>query len=129
MVDEYGALGIYGDRPVSLAGAGAPGRSEFAAAELAAAEFAVAVAVGVSPFQGRAFLGAALECRHRLPRIWARVVAGEVPVWQILCRDSGAVTPTASPWWARPMWTPSSRRSSTCSTPPASASSPPGLPV
>jgi hypothetical protein len=75
VVDQYGELVMYGDQPVTLAGEGAPGMSEFAVAEFAAA-------VGMTPFQGRAFIGAALECRYRLPQTWARVLAGEVPVWK-----------------------------------------------
>lgn len=91
VVDELGALVLYGDRPVTLAGEGAPGMSEFAIAEFAAA-------CGMSPHQGRAFLGAALECRHRLPRIWARVVAGEVAVWKVrrVTEHTHRLTPTGA---------------------------------
>ena len=40
---------------------------------------------------GRQLLGDAVETRHRLPRVWAAVLAGRVPVWkarracQIVC--------------------------------------------
>ena len=75
VVTAEGVVDVYGDQPVTLAGEGAPGMSEFAVAEFAAA-------VGMTARAGRDFLGAAIECRHRLPRVWARVVAGEVPVWK-----------------------------------------------
>ncbi|MDQ4085293.1 MAG: 13E12 repeat family protein [Actinomycetota bacterium] len=61
------------ERPVRLGGAGTPRVWEFAAAELAAR-------LGKSPHAGRALVADALDVRHRLPRLWARVCAGEVPV-------------------------------------------------
>ncbi|MBA2953979.1 HNH endonuclease [Nocardioides sp. CGMCC 1.13656] len=76
VVTDTGVVEMYGDQPVTLAGEGAPGMSEFAVAEFAAA-------IGVSTRAGRDLIGAALECRHRLPRTWARVMAGEVPVWKV----------------------------------------------
>lgn len=66
---------MYADQPVTLAGEGAPGMSEFAIAEFAAA-------CAMSTHQARALLGAAIECRHRLPHTWERVMAGEVAVWK-----------------------------------------------
>ncbi|MEZ5097511.1 MAG: HNH endonuclease [Nocardioides sp.] len=60
---------------VPLAGAGAPSVREDAVVELAAA-------LGMSTDAGRAYLGDALELRHRLPRLWGRVVDGQVPVWR-----------------------------------------------
>ena len=41
-----------------------------------------AAALGMSTDAGKAYLGRALELRYRLPRLWARVVAGELPVWR-----------------------------------------------
>ena len=76
VVDELGELVMFGDQPITLAGEGAPGMSEFAVADFAAA-------VGMSAYQGRGFLGAALEAKYRLPKIWARVLAGQVPVWKV----------------------------------------------
>ena len=76
VVTPEGVVAMFGDQPITLAGEGAPGVSEFAVAELAAA-------LGLTPYAGRALVGSAVECRHRLPRIWARVVAGEVPVWKV----------------------------------------------
>src|SRR4051794_27609843 len=61
VVTATGVVEMYGDQPVTLAGEGAPGMSEFAIAEFAAA-------IGVSTRAGRDLIGAALECRHRLPR-------------------------------------------------------------
>jgi hypothetical protein len=76
VVTPEGVVEMYGDQPVTLAGEGAPGMSEFAVAEFAAA-------LGISTHAGRSLIGAALECRHRLPRTWARVMAGEVPLWKV----------------------------------------------
>ena len=67
--------GFFGDRPIPLAGPGAPLVSEFAAMEYAAA-------LGMSTDAGHAYLGRALELRYRLPRLWARVVEGKLPVWR-----------------------------------------------
>ena len=66
---------LFGDRPLEVAGYGAPTVSEFAITELA-------TALGLSSTGGRRFLGAALETKHRLPKLWARVMAGEVQVWK-----------------------------------------------
>ena len=76
VVDAVGDLVMFGDQPITLAGEGAPGMSEFAVAEFAAA-------VGMSAYQGRRFLGAALEAKHRLPKIWARTMTGQLPVWKV----------------------------------------------
>jgi len=66
---------LFGDRPLEVAGYGAPTVSEFAITEFA-------TAVGMSSTGGRKFLGSALETKHRLPLLWARVMAGEVAVWK-----------------------------------------------
>ena len=71
----YEANVLFGDRPLEVAGYGAPTVSEFAITEFA-------TAVGMSSAGGRKFLGSALETKHRLPRLWARVMAGEVQVWK-----------------------------------------------
>src|SRR3954451_9329943 len=65
----------FGDTPVRVAGEGAPLVAEFCVAEFAAA-------VGLPTEAGKAYLGEALELRHRLPRIWARVVAGDLAAWR-----------------------------------------------
>ena len=51
----------FGDTPVPVAGAGAPLVAEFCVAEFAAA-------VGLPTETGKAYLGEALELRHRLPQ-------------------------------------------------------------
>jgi hypothetical protein len=71
----YEANVLFGDRPLQVAGYGAPTVLEFAITEFA-------TAVGLSSTGGRRFIGAALETRHRLPLLWARVMAGEVQVWK-----------------------------------------------
>src|SRR3954449_8780438 len=65
----------FGDTPVPVAGPGAPLVAEFCVAEFAAA-------VGLPTETGKAYLGEAVELRHRLPRIWARVVAGDLTAWR-----------------------------------------------
>ena len=63
------------ERLVRLAGEGTPEVAEFAPAELAAA-------LSLSSFAGACLVGDALELRHRLPRLWARVAAGTLPAWR-----------------------------------------------
>jgi hypothetical protein len=58
-----------------LAGEGTPPVAEFAPAELAAA-------LGISTFAGQHLVGDALELRHRLPRLWARIMAGTLQAWR-----------------------------------------------
>jgi len=41
-----------------------------------------AAAIGVSTAAGEAMIADALTLRHRLPRIWARLLAGELVVWR-----------------------------------------------
>ena len=60
------------ERLVPLAGPGAPAVAEFAPAELGAA-------LGMSTHAAGVLVGNALELRHRLPRLWARVMAGRLP--------------------------------------------------
>jgi hypothetical protein len=58
-----------------LAGEGAPLVAEFAPADLAAA-------LDLTLDAGRQLIADALELVYRLPRLWALVVAGTVPVWR-----------------------------------------------
>ncbi len=44
------------------------------------AEFSLAV--GLPTETGKAYLGEAVELAHRLPRTWARVLAGDLPAWR-----------------------------------------------
>ncbi|MDQ3615334.1 MAG: hypothetical protein M3393_01635, partial [Actinomycetota bacterium] len=71
--DGFGVPGM--ERLVALAGPGAPEVAEFAPAELAAA-------LSISTYAGQALVGDALELRHRLPRLWGRVVGGTVQAWR-----------------------------------------------
>src|ERR1700712_2360302 len=62
---------------IPVAGVGAPKVAEFCVAEFA-------LAVGRSVDSGRLYLGEAVELRYRLLLLYARVLAGEVPVWKAL---------------------------------------------
>lgn len=57
-----------------LGGDGTPELAEFAPAELGAE-------LSVSAHAAARLIGDALDLRHRLPRLWARVMAGEVKPW------------------------------------------------
>ena len=71
----YDSIGIACDRGLPIAGEGAPLVSEFALMEYAAT-------LAMSTDAGKAYVGTALELRYRLPRLWQRVLDGEVPVWR-----------------------------------------------
>ncbi len=60
---------------LAIAGPGAPLVAEFCIADFA-------LALAMSTDAGRTYLGDAVEVHHRLPRLWARVMAGQVPVWR-----------------------------------------------
>ena len=64
-----------GEQATAIAGPGAPLVSEFCLAEFA-------LAIGGSTDAGRALIGQAVELAYRLPKIWARVVAGDLPPWR-----------------------------------------------
>ena len=64
-----------GERSLPLAGPGTPDVAEFCIAEFA-------LAAGMNTDAGRRYLGDALEVFHRLPRVWARVQDGSLPVWR-----------------------------------------------
>src|SRR5918994_5653050 len=61
----------WGERELEVAGDGAPTVREFAIGEFA-------LAVGMSTDAGVVFIGDAVELCYRLPRLWTRVLAGEV---------------------------------------------------
>ncbi|GEP34523.1 hypothetical protein NSZ01_22910 [Nocardioides szechwanensis] len=65
----------FGDHGIPLAGDGAPWVSEFAVMELGAA-------LGQSTDSAKRYVGAALEVRYRLPRLWERVASGVLPFWR-----------------------------------------------
>ncbi|MFL6003141.1 MAG: HNH endonuclease, partial [Nocardioides sp.] len=63
------------EEALPVAGEGAPLVAEFSVAEFAAA-------LGMPTEVGRLFLGEALELRYRLPRLWKRVMAGDLAPWR-----------------------------------------------
>src|SRR5215207_9753024 len=65
------------DTGLPLAGPGAPLISDFAVMELSAL-------LGRSLDSGRNYVGQVIELAHRLPRLWARLLDGEVAVWKAL---------------------------------------------
>ncbi|WP_415836690.1 DUF222 domain-containing protein, partial [Nocardioides marinus] len=73
-VSRFGMPGA--DTMLELAGPGAPEVSEFAVIELAAA-------LGRSTDSGRVLVSDAVEARYRLPKIWQRLLDGQVQVWRI----------------------------------------------
>src|SRR5262245_377783 len=64
-----------GQTDLALAGPGAPTVAEYAVAEFAAA-------IGLSTEAGKHYLGECLELCYRLPRLWARVHAGDPAAWR-----------------------------------------------
>src|SRR5215213_4173501 len=66
------SLGVEGE--LRLAGQGAYAVCEFAVAEVAAG-------LGMSEPAARSYVGQGLELRDRLPRLWAKVMAGGLPAW------------------------------------------------
>jgi hypothetical protein len=70
-----GYWGGSGDSAVPIAGPGAPLVAEFSVAEFAAA-------VGLSTDAGKRYVGHAVELRYRLPRLWKRVVKGDLAAWK-----------------------------------------------
>ena len=72
---HWGEADLHDEGLVPLAGPGAPWVAEFAPVDLAAA-------LGITHDAGRQLIADALELAHRLPRLWERVLAGEVPVWR-----------------------------------------------
>src|SRR6188508_927633 len=81
----------FGDTPVPVAGPGAPLVAEFCVAEFAAA-------LGLPTETGKAYLGEALELRHRLPRTWARAGSGDLAAWRArrIARATIALSPAAA---------------------------------
>ncbi|WP_244929855.1 HNH endonuclease signature motif containing protein [Nocardioides sp. W7] len=73
--DEAASLVPGSQEPVAIAGEGAPLVAEFSVLEFAAA-------LGLSTDAGRIYLGDAVELAHRLPRIYGRVQALDLPVWK-----------------------------------------------
>jgi len=61
----------FGDTGLLLGGEGCPLVGEFSVAEFAAA-------IGLGTESGKHLIGQALELAHRLPRLWARLEAGQI---------------------------------------------------
>lgn len=74
-LDDAAAAAVFGETVIPVAGPGAPLVGEFCVAELAAA-------LGLPTEHGRWLLGEALELKHRLPRLWARVMRHDLPAWR-----------------------------------------------
>ena len=73
---DHGAATVDGtEGELAIAGPGAPLVAEFCVADLA-------LALGMSTDAGRTYLGDAVEIRYRLPKLWAAVTTGRVPVWK-----------------------------------------------
>ncbi len=119
---------------LAIAGPGAPLVAEFCIADFA-------LAVGMSTDAGRTYLGDAVEVHHRLPRLWARVMSGAVPVWRArriaaqtrtlpptqprMSTGTSPPSPTASPGPSSNAPSKQPARCSTPSRPSTAASSPP----
>ncbi len=90
-IHDAALLSRYGDQPFAVAGPGAPLVAEFCVAEFA-------LAVGLPTETGKAYLGEAVELRHRLPRTWARVVAGDLAAWRArrIARETIALSVAAA---------------------------------
>ncbi|MDZ4235434.1 MAG: hypothetical protein U1C73_17130 [Dietzia sp.] len=73
-VSRFGMPGA--DTMLELAGAGAPEVSDFAVTELA-------TALGRTRESGRLLVGDVVEAKHRLPKVWARMLAGQVTAWRV----------------------------------------------
>jgi len=97
VADQYGPFGLLRSDAHLLSGAdvfgelggpGAPLVSEFCVVEIAAA-------LGLSSDSGRRLVGEAVELRHRLPRLWNRVMAGALPVWRArkIAQETNQLTP------------------------------------
>ena len=79
----WGWTTLHEDGVIPLAGPGTPLVDHFAPASLGAA-------LGISLDSARRLIADALELTYRLPRLWALVVAGLVPVWlaRTICRET-----------------------------------------
>ena len=128
-------LRSFGDTAIPLAGPGAPLVAEFSLAEFAAT-------IGLPTEAGKRYVGHALELRYRLPRLWKRVVAGDLAAWKarriadqtLHLTHRGRQVRRPAPRPGRPQGPPqprstgSSRKPSpgTCPRKPKNAAAPPG---
>src|SRR6185503_3753504 len=90
-LDEAATVWDRGETGMPVAGPGAPLIGEFAVTEFAAA-------IGLPTEAGKAYLGEAVELRYRLPRVWTRVVKGDLPAWRArrIARQTLLLTPEAA---------------------------------
>ena len=81
----------FGETDLVIAGPGAPTVAEFSIPEFAAA-------VGLSTEAGKRYLGEALELRYRLPRLWRRVMGGDLAAWRarFVARETIRLSPEAA---------------------------------
>ncbi|WP_415839377.1 HNH endonuclease signature motif containing protein, partial [Nocardioides zeicaulis] len=85
------------DHEEPIAGDGCPLVTEFCIPELGAV-------LGISTTAAKKLIGHALELRHRLPRLWGQVHAGQVPAWrarlvaETTIHAFPALTPEAAGW-------------------------------
>jgi hypothetical protein len=92
---SYAVPGSEHEEPV--AGDGCPPVAEFCLAELGSV-------LGTSTTAGKRLVGHALELRHRLPRLWRRMQAGEVAPWrarriaEATIHAHPALSPEAAAW-------------------------------
>ena len=73
--DPAECVGLFADKALPVAGAGAPLVSEFALMEYSAV-------LGITTEAGFAQVGRVLELRYRLPRLWERVLEGKLSLWR-----------------------------------------------
>lgn len=106
--DADGSAALPGcEQLVPLGGDGTPQVAEFAPAEVGAI-------LAVSPYAASRLLADALDLRHRLPRLWMRVQAGEVKPWigrktaeatrALSVETAGLVDRRISPWAGSLSW-------------------------
>ncbi|HEX4470417.1 MAG TPA: HNH endonuclease signature motif containing protein [Nocardioides sp.] len=81
----------FGDTDLAIAGPGAPTVAEFSLAEFA-------TTIGMGTEAGKCYVGEALELCYRLPRLWDRVVVGDLPAWKarMVARETIRLTKQAA---------------------------------
>jgi hypothetical protein len=90
-----GGLGREHEEPI--AGPGCPLVAEFCVAELG-------TVLGISTTSAKKLIGHSLELRHRLPRLWSQIHAGQVPAWrarlvaETTIHAAPSLTPEAAGW-------------------------------
>lgn len=91
----YALAGI--EHEEAIAGPGCPSVAEFCIAELG-------TVLGISTTSAKRLIGHSLELRHRLPRLWVAVHAGQVPAWrarlvaEATIHATPALTPDSVAW-------------------------------